>query len=78
MQLRLLNLPRTSTELDITALFSEFGDVVSCQIIKDNQTGASKGFGFIEMADEEAAHKAIDAFHKKKVKGSRIRVKMVS
>jgi RNA recognition motif-containing protein len=51
---------------------------VSCQIIKDNQTGASKGFGFIEMADEEAAHKAIDALHKKKVKGSRIRVKMVS
>ena len=75
MQLKLLNLPRTFDEKAVKQLFSEYGKVISCTLVKDEVTGASKGFGFLEMEDEESANKAIEAIHKKKFKGARIRVK---
>lgn len=75
MQLKLLNLPRNVTETDLSTMFSEYGKVLSCTLIKDKETGASKGFGFVEMDSDESGNQAIEAFHKKKLKGSRIRVK---
>ena len=38
----------------------EYGQVSSCKIIKDRETGRSKGFGFVEMSDDSAATKAIE------------------
>ena len=38
----------------------EYGQVTSCKIVKDRDTGRSKGFGFVEMSDDAAATKAIE------------------
>jgi RNA recognition motif-containing protein len=51
---------RTRTE-DLERLFTEFGEVSSCKIITDRETGRSKGFGFVEMPDDAAAQEAISA-----------------
>ena len=54
------SIPFTATEEDLTNLFSTIGEVESVKIITDPGTGRSKGFGFIEMATEEDAKRAID------------------
>jgi RNA recognition motif-containing protein len=52
------NLTYTTTQDDLVSLFSEFGEVLSAQIIYDRETNRSKGFGFVEMANgaDEAAN----------------------
>lgn len=59
------NLNYRSTENDLGTLFSEFGNVESVKIIMDKMTGRAKGFAFVEMSDEEAANRAIEALHNK-------------
>jgi cold-inducible RNA-binding protein len=54
------SIPFTATEEDLSNLFSTIGEVESVKIITDPGTGRSKGFGFIEMATEEDAKRAID------------------
>lgn len=68
------NLSYSTTEESLNALFSQFGEVVSAIVIKDRATGQSKGFGFVELADEAAADKAIEAQNGKEFEGRRIRV----
>lgn len=53
------NIPFQASEEDLTGFFSAVGEVKSVKIIIDMQTGHSRGFGFIEMASEEEAMKAI-------------------
>lgn len=53
------NLSYSTTEDDLRQLFSQFGDVESVKLITDRETGRPKGFGFVAMASEEAAQKAI-------------------
>ncbi len=53
------SLPFKVEESELKEVFEEFGEVTSVKIITDRETGRSKGFGFIEMPDEEAAKKAI-------------------
>jgi RNA recognition motif-containing protein len=53
------SLPFRVEENELKELFEEFGEVSSVKIITDRETGRSKGFGFIEMADDEAAEQAI-------------------
>lgn len=53
------NLPFTTTKENLQDVFAEFGDVQSSKIITDRETGRSKGFGFVEMSDSEAADSAI-------------------
>jgi len=53
------NLPCKATENDLRELFSEYGEIESLKMIQDQYTGRSKGFGFVEMADENDAKKAI-------------------
>ena len=53
------NLSFQSTEGDLESLFAQVGDVESVRIITDRDTGRSRGFGFVEMSDENAA-KAIE------------------
>jgi len=57
------NLSFQTTESDITQAFSGFGPVESVSIITDRDTGRSKGFGFVEMADQADANKAISALN---------------
>lgn len=56
-------LPYATTNDELKQAFSAHGEVVSASIIMDKMTGRSKGFGFVEMATDEAAQKAIDAMH---------------
>lgn len=50
-------------------VFSEAGEIVDAVVIKDKYSGKSRGFGFVEFADEEAAKKAIDTFNGKEIEG---------
>ena len=52
------NLSFQTTETDLSDMFAEIGQVESVQIITDRDTGRSKGFAFVQMADETAAEKA--------------------
>jgi cold-inducible RNA-binding protein len=62
------------TEAELEALFAEHGKVVSTAVIKDRETGQSKGFGFVEMEDSAAAQKAIKELNGKEVSGRSIMV----
>ena len=57
------NLAYATTEDELRTLFGQAGTVVSVEIIKDRDTGSSKGFGFIEMASQAEAEKAITTFN---------------
>jgi RNA recognition motif-containing protein len=57
------NLPYQVQEQDLNGLFSQKGQVVSVKIIMDQQSGRSKGFGFVEMSSSDEAHAAIEAFN---------------
>lgn len=62
----------TSME-EVSSLFEQYGTVVSAKLITDRETGRSKGFGFIEMADEEA-NEAINALNDYEFSGRNLRV----
>lgn len=63
------NLSYDVTSSSLEEMFTEFGTVRSAQVIQDRDTGRSKGFGFVEMADDNAARSAIQALHEKDVGG---------
>ena len=68
------NLSYEVNEEDLQKAFSEFGEVVSVKIIKDQYDGRSKGFGFVEMPDKREADAAIEGLNSKEFKGRSIRV----
>src|SRR5258707_13521975 len=59
------NLTYEMTNANLEELFATFGTVRSAQVIQDRDTGRSKGFGFVEMADDNAARSAIEALNDK-------------
>jgi RNA recognition motif-containing protein len=61
---------------DLEQLFSKFGEVISAKIVVDRETGFSKRYGFVEMADEQAAYEAIEKLNDTELDGSQIVVKM--
>jgi cold-inducible RNA-binding protein len=63
MRLYVGNLAYSVTNESLEALFAQFGAVKSAQVIMDRDTGRSKGFGFVEMADDAAAKDAIQALN---------------
>jgi RNA recognition motif-containing protein len=63
------NLAYSVTSEALEQLFSEFGTVVSAQVIQDRDTGRSKGFGFVEMQADDAAQRAISAMNEKEHDG---------
>ena len=67
-------LPYSTQEDALKELFAQAGNVVSAVIIMDKMSGRSKGFGFVEMASEEDANKAIEMFHDKEFEGRRLTV----
>jgi len=64
----------TVTEKELETFFSEQGKVVSAIIIKDRDSGQSKGFGFVEMADDKEAQNAISSLNGKELSGRAIMV----
>ena len=63
------NLPWQTTQDDLYQLFAQYGQVVKAQIISDRETGRSRGFGFVEMANENEANAAIDALNEQQFNG---------
>lgn len=59
---------------ELREVFEAYGEVSSARIICDRETGRSKGFGFVEMPDDNAANEAIEALNGKEVGGRNIRV----
>ncbi len=68
------NLPYTANEEDVTALFAEFGPVERVKIITDRDTGQSKGFAFVTLADQSQLNAAIDALNEHDYNGRPLRV----
>ncbi len=69
MKLYVGNLSYDITSASLEELFAPFGSVRSAQVIQDRDTGRSKGFGFVEMADDNAARAAIAELNEKDVNG---------
>ena len=68
------NLSFNTTESQISDLFKQAGNVVSCQLIIDKATNKSKGFGFVEMGSPAEAAKAIADCNGKELDGRTIKV----
>ena len=66
------NLSWSMTDEDLTNLFTAYGTVTSGKILKDKMSGRSKGFGFVEMEDDEAAKTAIANLNETEVMGRKI------
>jgi RNA recognition motif-containing protein len=68
------NLPFSITDADLRETFARFGDVSQVNLITDKFTGESKGFGFVEMANNTQADAAIKGLNGKDLKGRNITV----
>ncbi len=68
------NLPYNVVEEDLREIFEEYGEVASVKIISDKLTGRSKGFGFVEMEDDQEARKAIEELNNAELSGRNIKV----
>ena len=66
------NLSWSMTDDDLSNLFSQYGTVTSAKILKEKNTGRSKGFGFVEMEDDEAAKTAIANLNETEVQGRKL------
>src|SRR5690606_41443486 len=66
------NLSWSMTDEDLNTLFSEYGTVTSAKILKEKNTGRSKGFGFVEMEDDEAAKTAIATLNESEIQGRKL------
>jgi RNA recognition motif-containing protein len=70
------NLPYNTVDGDLQTLFSQAGTVKSAQVIKDRESGRSKGFGFVEMSSSDEANAAINMFHGKDFNGRPLTVNL--
>jgi cold-inducible RNA-binding protein len=68
------NLSFDTTESDIENAFGEFGEVETVNIVKDRETRRSRGFGFVEMKDAQAAQRAIEGLNLKEFAGRAVTV----
>ncbi len=74
MKLYVGNLPFSATEDELGDAFGEFGAVSSVKIINDRETGRSKGFGFVEMNNDEEAKAAMSNLDGKEFSGRNLKV----
>jgi RNA recognition motif-containing protein len=68
------NLSYNTTEQDLREAFGRFGEVTSAAVIKDRETGRSKGFGFVEMSSDDEANEAMEAMNGADLMGRQLRV----
>ncbi len=73
MNIFVSNINYATKDYQLQELFEEFGEVTSAKIITDRDTGRSKGFGFVEMGDEEGKQ-ALDALNQKEFNGKILNV----
>ena len=69
------NLSYRMNDADLEGVFAEFGQVISCKIINDRETGRSKGFAFVEMDNADSGKSAIETLDGKEVEGRSLKVK---
>jgi len=74
MKIYVGGLPYTTTEEQLSQIFSTYGEVTSSKIIFDRETNRSRGFGFVEMSDDEAAKKAIEELQEAELGGRKLTV----
>ena len=74
MNIYISNLSYDVTDKDLNDIFSDYGTVTSAKVIMDRETGRSWGFGFVEMASDEEARKAIAELDQAEYVGKTIRV----
>jgi len=74
MNIYVSNLSFAVQDEDLRSYFAEYGEVTSAKVIIDKYTNRSKGFGFVEMSDDEAAKKAIAELDGATVDGRAIKV----
>ncbi len=72
------NLSYEVTEEDLNSAFAAFGEVVSAKVIKDQYSGRSKGFGFVEMSNNSEAEAAINGLNGSEIKGRAVKVNQAS
>lgn len=70
------NLAFSTDSAALKALFAEYGEVTSAQVIEDRDTGRSRGFGFVEMASAEEANKAISETNGSTIDGRQLNVNL--
>ena len=75
MKLLVRNLDRSTTEEELKSLFATFGKIQSCHLVIDQVSGASKGFGFVEMPKVGEAKIALKNLNNSMVGDSQIRIK---
>ena len=68
------NLPFSATEEEVQNLFAGFGEVSRVHLVKDRETGRPRGFGFVEMPDDESAAKAIEGLDQSEMDGRTLRI----
>ena len=74
MNIFVANIERKVSDEKLLELFQEFGEVSSLKLIKDRDTGVSKGYAFVEMPNADEAQKAIDALNKTELEGRALAV----
>lgn len=74
MNLYVGNLSYKVSEEDLKNAFQQFGEVTEARLITDNETGRSKGFGFVEMPSKDEAENAIEQMNDKEFMGRNIKV----
>jgi len=74
MNLYVSNLSFDVEDQDLKSLFDAYGTVTSCKVIKDRDTGRSRGFGFVEMSNKEEGLKAISELNNSEFEGKNISV----
>jgi RNA recognition motif-containing protein len=72
MKLYVGNLSYSVDNAGLEELFSKYGNVRSAQVIQDRDTGRSKGFGFVEMGDDNSAREAIEGLNDREQDGRRL------
>lgn len=72
MKLYVGKLPYRTSDQELGDLFGQFGEVISATIIIDRETGRSKGFGFVEMSNDEEAQNAMGQLNNSTLEGRTI------
>lgn len=74
MNIYISNLSYGVNDADLNQLFAEYGEISSAKVIMDRESGRSRGFGFVEMANDTEGQKAISELHEAEYDGKVINV----
>ena len=77
MQILVVNIPLEFTDADLRSMFEEFGTVNSVMIGTDKKSGASAGYGIVEMPVKHEARDSVDALKGKELQGKQLRLKIL-